>query len=113
MRSTSWDCPHRPSRELGHHGTRNGVFYAWTVAGPDAKLRCLPDERRGMALFRRKATVEDEPERCPVCRERLPDDAHECAMCGADLKPLRPSYERRVGQPVERDQRTTGPRPIA
>jgi hypothetical protein len=53
--------------------------------------------------FRRKATVEDEPERCPVCRERLPDDADECAMCGADLKPLRPWLERRVGEPVERD----------
>jgi predicted amidophosphoribosyltransferase len=55
-----------------------------------------------MGLFRRKATVEDEPERCPVCRERLPDDAGECAMCGADLKPLRPWVERRVGEPVER-----------
>jgi rRNA maturation endonuclease Nob1 len=41
-----------------------------------------------MALFRRKAIVEDEPERCPVCRERLPDDVDECAMCGADLRPL-------------------------
>jgi hypothetical protein len=35
--------------------------------------------------------------------ERLPDDADECAMCGADLKPLRPAFERRVGEPVERD----------
>jgi predicted amidophosphoribosyltransferase len=66
-----------------------------------------------MRLFRRKATVEDEPARCPVCRERLPDGADECAMCGADLKPLRPWFARRVGEPVERDQRTTGPRPIA
>ena len=56
-----------------------------------------------MALFRRKATVEEEPERCPVCRERLPGDADECAMCGADLKPLRPSFERRAAEPVERD----------
>jgi rRNA maturation endonuclease Nob1 len=56
-----------------------------------------------MGLFRRKATVEDEPERCPVCRERLPADAGECAMCGADLKPLRPSFERRVSESVERD----------
>ena len=55
-----------------------------------------------MALFRRKATVDDEPERCPVCRERLPDDADECAMCGADLKPLRP-FERRVGESVPED----------
>jgi rRNA maturation endonuclease Nob1 len=56
-----------------------------------------------MGLFRRKANVEVEPERCPVCRERLPDDADECAMCGADLKPLRPSSKRRVGEPVQRD----------
>jgi hypothetical protein len=55
-----------------------------------------------MGLFRRKATVEEAPERCPVCRERLPDDADECAMCGVDLKPLRPSLERRVSAPAER-----------
>jgi hypothetical protein len=42
-----------------------------------------------MALFRRKPKAEEEPERCPVCTERLPDDADECAMCGADLKALR------------------------
>ena len=56
-----------------------------------------------MRLLRRKATVEDEPERCPLCRERLPDNADECAMCGADLKPLRASFEHRVGASVERD----------
>ena len=56
-----------------------------------------------MGLFRHKATVDDEPERCPVCRERLPDEADECAMCGADLKPTRMSFERRVGESVERD----------
>jgi hypothetical protein len=83
--------------------SKNGVFYAWTVAGPAAKLPCLPDERRGMGLFRGKVTVEDEPERCPVCRERVPDNADECGMCGADLKSLRSSFERRVGEPVERD----------
>jgi hypothetical protein len=52
-------------------------------------------ERKGMGLFRRKATVEDEPERCPLCGERLPDDADECAMCGADLKPLGMGVESR------------------
>lgn len=56
-----------------------------------------------MGLFGRKATVDDEPERCPVCRERLPDGADDCAMCGADLKPLRPALERRVGTTVKRD----------
>jgi hypothetical protein len=34
-------------------------------------------------------------------------------LCGADLKPLRPSFERRVAEPVEGDLGTTGPRPIA
>jgi rRNA maturation endonuclease Nob1 len=47
-----------------------------------------------MGLLRRKTTTEGEPERCPLCRERIPDDADECAMCGADLRPLRPSAER-------------------
>ena len=46
-----------------------------------------------MGLFRSKTTIEAEPERCPLCRERIPDDADECAMCGADLRPLRPSLE--------------------
>jgi hypothetical protein len=66
-----------------------------------------------MGLFRRKPTAEAEPERCPVCRERLPDGADECDMCGADLKPLRPWVERRAGVPVERDYAQRGPRPIA
>ena len=52
-----------------------------------------------MGLFRRKREVEEEPERCPVCTERLPDDADECAMCGANLKALRPSSKRRAGRP--------------
>ena len=55
-----------------------------------------------MGLFRRKQKIEEEPERCPVCTERLPDDADECAMCGADLKSLLPPFERRR-EPVERD----------
>jgi rRNA maturation endonuclease Nob1 len=52
-----------------------------------------------MGLFRRKQKVEDEPERCPVCTERLPDDADECAMCGANLKALRPSPKHPAGRP--------------
>ena len=67
------------------------------------KAQVVLGERRGMGLFGRKATVEDEPERCPVCRERLPENSDECAMCGADLKPLRPSVERRVGTTVKGD----------
>jgi rRNA maturation endonuclease Nob1 len=51
-----------------------------------------------MGLFRRKQKVEDESERCPVCTERLPDDADECAMCGANLKALRPSSKSGAGR---------------
>ena len=45
-----------------------------------------------MGLFRRKP-AEPEPERCPLCSERVPDGASECAMCGADLRPLRARSE--------------------
>jgi rRNA maturation endonuclease Nob1 len=37
-----------------------------------------------MRLFRRK-TPTDDAARCPECRERVPNDADECAMCGHDL----------------------------
>ena len=52
------------------------------------KARVPAGERRGMGLFRRKPKVEDQPARCPLCTERLPDGASECAMCGADLRAL-------------------------
>ena len=55
-----------------------------------------------MGLFRSKASAEVEPERCPVCRERVPEHADECAMCGADLRSLRPWSERSAGGTVER-----------
>jgi hypothetical protein len=54
-----------------------------------------------MGLFRRKPKVEEEPERCPLCTERLPDGVDECAMCGADLKALRPASEEEVRGPLE------------
>jgi hypothetical protein len=41
-----------------------------------------------MGLFRRKAMSEDDSERCPRCRERLPEGAVECMMCGLALEPL-------------------------
>jgi hypothetical protein len=41
-----------------------------------------------MRLFRRKPPVDDAP-RCPECRERVPDGAVECAMCGRDLRDAR------------------------
>lgn len=47
-----------------------------------------------MGLFRRKANDEPEPERCPLCSERVPDGSDECNMCGANLKALRPSAGR-------------------
>jgi rRNA maturation endonuclease Nob1 len=54
-----------------------------------------------MRLFRRK-NVEVERERCPLCRERVPEHADECAMCGADLRSMRPSSERRVSEAIRR-----------
>jgi predicted nucleic acid-binding Zn ribbon protein len=42
-----------------------------------------------MGLFKRKAVAEDDMH-CPVCRERVPDGAVTCAMCGHALEPPRP-----------------------
>jgi hypothetical protein len=42
-----------------------------------------------MRLVRRKPAGDDEAERCPRCRERLPDGAVECMMCGVALEPPR------------------------
>ena len=35
-----------------------------------------------MALFRRKRDEIDEVARCANCRERLPEGATECSICG-------------------------------
>ena len=59
-------------------------------------------ERREMGLFRGKPEVEAEPERCPLCAERVPDGADDCAMCGADLRALRPWSEGRDRRPTAR-----------
>jgi hypothetical protein len=59
-----------------------------------------------VGLFRRKqAGLEDDSERCPRCRERVPDGAVECMMCGLALAPVRvqTSQERaeaRRGEPA-------------
>jgi hypothetical protein len=59
-----------------------------------------------MRLFRRKATSEDEGERCPRCSERVPEGANECYMCGANLRALRPlTPEREVKTPADRTMR--------
>jgi hypothetical protein len=42
-----------------------------------------------MGLFRTKRVDENEADRCPRCRERLPDGATACMMCGVALEPLR------------------------
>jgi hypothetical protein len=42
-----------------------------------------------MGLFRKKRPEWDDDERCPRCRERLPEGAAECMMCGLALAPLR------------------------
>jgi hypothetical protein len=41
-----------------------------------------------MGLFRKRAKGGDQAERCPRCRERLPDGATACMMCGVALEPL-------------------------
>ena len=55
-----------------------------------------------MRLFRRSSKVEAEPERCPLCAERVPDGADECATCGADLEALRSSSDNRDRAPAAR-----------
>lgn len=42
-----------------------------------------------MRLFGRKRSDDEVEERCPHCREPVPDEALECRMCGADLRALR------------------------
>lgn len=38
-----------------------------------------------MSLFKRKPRTEEQPLRCPNCKERVPEGAGRCAMCGRDL----------------------------
>ena len=42
-----------------------------------------------MGLFRREQVRQEEDERCPNCRERVPDGAVTCMMCGLALEPVR------------------------
>jgi hypothetical protein len=46
-----------------------------------------------LRLFKRKSDIDDGP-RCPACRERVPDGAVECAMCGRDLTELAAARDR-------------------
>jgi hypothetical protein len=52
-----------------------------------------------VGLFRRRNDAEVEPDRCPMCTERVPEGAVECAMCGADLRALLPSLREREREP--------------
>jgi hypothetical protein len=54
--------------------------------------------RTPVGLFRRKTKTEDESQRCPRCRERVPEGADECVMCGVDLRPLRRGSSDRQGE---------------
>ena len=38
-----------------------------------------------MGLFKRNDPLDENIQRCPVCRERVPDGAELCQMCGAPL----------------------------
>jgi hypothetical protein len=58
-----------------------------------------------MGLFTRKRSEDEVEERCPHCREPLPEGAVKCVMCGVDLRPL----QERGATP----QGTTSPRRIA
>ena len=68
-----------------------GAFYAWTrlTAAATLGIRSELTEEDTMGLFRRKPIGDDQVERCPRCREPLPDGADECMMCGVALDPLR------------------------
>ena len=47
-----------------------------------------------MRLFGRKQTIEEDVERCPNCRERVPEGAAECMMCGLALAPVQERVDR-------------------
>jgi predicted amidophosphoribosyltransferase len=55
-----------------------------------------------MRIFRPKPTSELEGERCPYCREPVPDGAAECMMCGAAL-PQSHAEGEEAGQRPEQD----------
>ncbi len=60
-----------------------------------------------MGLFGRKRRDDEAEERCPHCREPVPEGAVECMMCGINLRPLR-------GMPADEvPQGTTSPRRMA
>jgi hypothetical protein len=51
-----------------------------------------------MRFFRRKRGDHDETERCPRCREPVPEGAAECMMCGLPLELFRAALRSEEGE---------------
>jgi hypothetical protein len=69
---------------------------SWGLLCMDAPPPCIQhadhtavDWGASMRFFRRKRSSDDETERCPRCREPVPEGAAECMMCGLPLEPFR------------------------
>jgi zinc-ribbon domain len=58
-----------------------------------------------MRLFGRGRSNDGIEERCPHCREPVPEGAVACMMCGVDLRPLRRSGPESAGQGMTRPRR--------
>lgn len=55
-----------------------------------------------MSLIKRKKGSDDESARCPNCRERLPEGARQCTMCGRSVADVSTEAQReRAGDPRE------------
>jgi uncharacterized paraquat-inducible protein A len=56
--------------------------------------RAAPRHRPAMSIFRRNKQTEQRMAPCPKCLQKVPADAMDCPVCGADLRerpPLRRS----------------------
>ena len=60
-----------------------------------------------MRFFRRKPTSEEQRERCPYCREPVPEGAVDCMMCGATL----PRSHAEGDETERRPEQDSNPRP--
>jgi hypothetical protein len=56
-----------------------------------------------MRFFQRKRS-DDDTERCPRCRELVPEGAAECMMCGLPLKPFRATLSAEEPKPQTADR---------
>jgi hypothetical protein len=48
--------------------------------------RAARRNRPGMSMFRRKKQTEQRMAPCPKCLQKVPADAMDCPVCGADLR---------------------------